>query len=166
MVSLSYPVIFSTVGIDSHLLVSISMPEWWEWTLFTCLLFPDPFKLFIYLLFSPLCTTKNYSFSGREKSMGVTAGYKISSFQISVTFISGILNFLPRKPKKLYFFFSLDSSSFLTSQVQDVVGVQDREMSVPFQVKSLISVYKRQADGALYFCKRKAANLFIYIPTV
>lgn len=31
---------------------------------------------------------KNDSFSGREKSMGVTAGSNISNFQISVTFIT------------------------------------------------------------------------------
>lgn len=141
------------LGIEPHLLVPISMPESREWFLLTHLLLPDLYLLaFILLtLYLPALLTsmhkKNVSFSGREKSVGVTAGWNISDFQILIIFITGIFNFLPGNPRKLGIF-SWNSSPFLTSLVQDAVGVEDWDMSAPFKEKSLTSGDKRQADGA------------------
>jgi len=114
------------------------MPESWELPLFNNLLFHYLylpvfilFTLYLPTLLTPM-HNKNISFLGRQKSVDVTAGWNISDFQILTTFITGILNFLSRNPRKLGIF-SLNSSPFLTSCVQDVVGLEDWDVSVPLK---------------------------------
>lgn len=155
MVSLNYSVnkSLAQLGIEPHLLVPISMPEAQEWPSLTHLLFSDlhlPAFILLTLYLPTLLTSmhnKNVSFSGREKSVGVTPGWNISDFQILISFITGIFNFLPGNPRK-WGIFSWNSSPFLTSLVQDVVGVEDWDTSAPFKEKSLALGDKRQVDGA------------------
>lgn len=77
--------IFSTVCIDSHLLVFMEIMR----MNFIYLSFISwPFFILHCPTLLTIMNNKNDSFSDREKSMGVTAGSNISNFQILLTLIT------------------------------------------------------------------------------